>query len=176
MLPEMDGFLVSRFPVLYRDRYAPREDTCMCWGFDCADGWARIVYDASRKLEDLSRLTGYRVVADQVKEKFGTLRIYVHVEDAEGNSAGRLRIDFLDTGASLALPRDHGDRSVDLRAVSDIAEAIVDRAGYLSSRTCEDCGNRETAVLRRGGWIRTLCDACEKKRSVPAAEPETEEE
>lgn len=43
-------------------------------------------------------------------------------------------------------------------AVRDIIDAIEDR----STTVCEDCG--ETGRQRRDGWMRCMCDFCEKER------------
>lgn len=39
---------------------------------------------------------------------------------------------------------------------------IKNEAEEKSYKTCENCG--EPGELRRGGWIRTLCDKCEETR------------
>jgi len=70
MRVDLDRRLVEAFPNLYADRHKSMLETCMCWGFDCQDGWFDIVWRLSQKLEAL----GAR--ADQVKEKYGTLRVY----------------------------------------------------------------------------------------------------
>lgn len=71
MNKELDEKLVKTFPNLYAKRYASMQETCMCWGFDCDDGWFDIIWELSEKLEKLGG-----VVASQVKEKYGTLRFY----------------------------------------------------------------------------------------------------
>lgn len=52
-----------------------------CW--ECENGWAEPLSDLSYELEALNitlgRKYGIRIVADQVKEKFGTLRFYYSV-------------------------------------------------------------------------------------------------
>ena len=40
--------------------------------------------------------------------------------------------------------------------------AIIDKAEAASAVTCEMCG--EPGKRRSGGWIRTLCDACEASK------------
>lgn len=81
MKTELDEKLVKDFPNLYCDRYGKPNETSMCWGFSCSDGWYQIIYDVSAKLEALilqlpeSERKNYRAV--QVKEKFGGLRIYL---------------------------------------------------------------------------------------------------
>jgi hypothetical protein len=50
--PELDKKLVERFPVLYQDRNSPMTQTCMCWGFDCGDGWFEIIWQLSLAIEE----------------------------------------------------------------------------------------------------------------------------
>lgn len=52
MTPELDKKLVKRFPVLYQDRNSPMTQTCMCWGFDCGDGWFEILWQLSLAIEE----------------------------------------------------------------------------------------------------------------------------
>src|ERR1019366_2136722 len=83
MKKELDDALCRDFPLTFRDRRASVRSTCMCWGFDCDEGWEPIIRRASEKIE---RILGKMVVqnvanenmprASQVKEKYGTLRFY----------------------------------------------------------------------------------------------------
>jgi len=78
---ELDAALVKDFPLLYGDRQAAASQTCMCWGFECGDGWEPLIRDLSAKLEaaiaalPVDQQADYK--ASQVKEKFGTLRFYL---------------------------------------------------------------------------------------------------
>lgn len=91
MKKEHDQQLCSEFPELYADRNADVRTTCMCWGFECGDGWFKIIYDLSKKLTELIRALPsvdhccFR--ASQVKEKFGTLRFYMTCETDEMTAA-----------------------------------------------------------------------------------------
>lgn len=91
MNKKLDAKLCSDFPVLYQERNLPMTETCMCWGFDVGDGWYPLVYQLSKFItsqveneksrakydkkpqEDIEKIS---VVAEQVKEKYGTLRYY----------------------------------------------------------------------------------------------------
>jgi len=66
------AMLLKDFPDLYKQYYLPKNQTCMCWGFACLDGWFDLIYELSQKLEIISPITQ----ATQVKEKFGGLRFY----------------------------------------------------------------------------------------------------
>ena len=72
--------LLKDFPKLYRQYYLPMTETCMCWGFDCDDGWFDLIYELSKKLKIASPNTE----AVQVKEKFGGLRYYFTSTTEEG--------------------------------------------------------------------------------------------
>ena len=69
--------------ILYCQKDLPMTKTCMCWGFECGEGWHHILKRLSCELEALN-IQFYdkykvRIQADQVKEKFGTLRFYYSV-------------------------------------------------------------------------------------------------
>ncbi|HEY9774459.1 MAG TPA: hypothetical protein V6C81_11710 [Planktothrix sp.] len=87
MTPEKDAALVKDFPSLYQDRNKPMNQTCMCWGFECGDGWEPLIRELSQKLEALilalpeAERANYRAM--QVKEKFGTLRFYMTLSTDE---------------------------------------------------------------------------------------------
>lgn len=67
-------------PILYCQRNSPMTETCMCWGFECHQGWEEPLRKMSCRLEELNlrfySKYHYRIQMDQVKEKYGTLRAY----------------------------------------------------------------------------------------------------
>lgn len=81
MNKELDEALVRDFPLLYADRHAHMISTAMCWGFECGDGWEPLIRKLSQKLEDLIKAEPPEahayLKASQVKEKYGTLRVYL---------------------------------------------------------------------------------------------------
>lgn len=161
MRAELDAELVKDFPVLYRDRNAPMQQTCMCWGFDVGDGWHNIlrelsqgiadavskhVYGAGSKAaalggEDRAFECGFVVIVDQVKEKFGTLRFYWHTEPNE-------------------TPRDSVDEDYAKEIYGQVS-GMVDLAAGLSGVTCESCGSPGT--MNDGGWLSVRCEPCREK-------------
>src|SRR5687768_16198040 len=81
--------LKEDFPLLYShflENMTPNQ-TLMAYGLECGDGWFKVVYDLSRQIECMiktlpseSRELFY---VDQVKEKFGSLRFYMHTSTDE---------------------------------------------------------------------------------------------
>ncbi len=147
MKEELDKLLCERYPKMMVNRNKPMTETCMCWGFECGDGWFNILnqlmdniqhhIDWKEKqrnwtsewnkehpdeLKEIPEIVT-QVTLDQVKEKFGTLRFYY-------------------TG---------GD---------DYIRGLVSMAEAMSGVTCEECGN--PGERHGGGWVRTLCNAHEE--------------
>ena len=82
MKQELDEYLCKVYPKMMVNRNKDMKETCMCWGFECGDGWFQILNQLmgniqhhidwkNRKEEVVPQVT-----LDQVKEKFGTLRFY----------------------------------------------------------------------------------------------------
>ena len=68
--------LYERFSHLYRERAAPLESSQMGWGFQCENGWYKIIYEMSTKLEKLSRDSEYDVAITEVsRNEDGTLHV-----------------------------------------------------------------------------------------------------
>ena len=82
MKSELDAQLCQNYPRIFADRNLPMTETAMCWGFEHGDGWFNIINQLCGNIQhhiDWKTKTGKvvpQVVAEQVKEKFGTLRFY----------------------------------------------------------------------------------------------------
>lgn len=83
-----------------------------------------------------------QVVADQVKEKFGTLRFYYHLEYSEDNK-------------SLIATKKYPDLETINKRYSDYIDGIVHFAEIASGRTCEVTGAEGSRHVR-SGWYKTL--------------------
>lgn len=128
--------MVIKFPDIFRDIDKSPQETCMCWGFEVGPGWYPLIYKLCVKLLTLSELTKVTFIADQVKEKFGTLRFYWHSE---------------------------GSTATMVDAAESIANDIVDKAERRSAYTCERCGDHGRVVCIRG-WYTALCEEHRNKR------------
>ncbi len=43
MKKELDEKLVNDYPKIFADRFKSCQETCMCWGFECDDGWFNLI-------------------------------------------------------------------------------------------------------------------------------------
>jgi hypothetical protein len=129
---EFDKMMCKKFPDIFSERNKPMNMTCMCWGFSIGQGWYPLVLNLCKEIDFVCKLTGCKVIAVQVKEKYASLRFYWNMQGSKKMS---------EDDSNLAY---------------DVISALVSNASSESSRTCEICGNYgETFILC--GWHSTLC-------------------
>lgn len=179
MKPELDEKLVKAFPLLYGDRHGSMQETAMCWGFSCGDGWFNIIWDLSSKLEPLIQ----KFIDDNPDlecSKCGCekSRHYAHKTptpgrclsiheryDSDEPPPGNYYACFCDRyeathpKASQVKEKFGGLRFYMTCGTGEIFD-LIDGAEALSYETCEECGS--PGESRDTGWIRTLCDLCNK--------------
>jgi hypothetical protein len=88
----------------------------------------------------------------QIKEKFGTLRLYCEALWPGKKPTAIFAVDFLNTGDSFR--RDGG--VVKYAEIDKQLTWVRWRAEGRSAHTCEVCGKRGRLVLS-GGWYHTAC-------------------
>ena len=121
---------MEKYPLLYRKRNASMQETCMCWGICCGEGWHNLIDDLSAKIEKIIAALpedkqGY-IYAQQVKEKWGSLSFYMSYSNEE--------IDELIDEAEL--------KSELTCEVCGEPGTIDQRMGWLSCR-CPTCNTKE---------------------------------
>ena len=141
MKSELQEKLYSKYPKVFRNRHLSPQETCMCWGIECGDGWFWLI---DSMLEYLTYYTekGYDIIADQVKEKFGGLRFYYSIRISDKCS----------------------DNDTIKKISSDRICEIVDYCLALSLKICEQCGSNENVLQTNSNWIETLCDKCKEEK------------
>lgn len=82
MTRELEAKLIKKYPKILVNIHGDPRQTCMAFGLECGDGWHDLLDDCMNKMQyfcDLCSSDGreVQVIADQVKEKFGTLRFYI---------------------------------------------------------------------------------------------------
>ena len=74
---------IKNCKMLYKMTSRPYDETCMCWLWECGYGWFNTLAEVSNKIEALNLIVypkyKVRIQADQVKEKFATLRFYYSI-------------------------------------------------------------------------------------------------
>jgi len=83
MKEELENIIFSKFPDMFEERKLPMTQTCMCWGLEAPTGWFYLIYGLCSELDRLGKEYDFTVVAEQVKEKYGTLRFYHRVANGK---------------------------------------------------------------------------------------------
>jgi hypothetical protein len=74
---ELELKLQEAFPSMFKDLYGNPKDTCMAFGIECGDGWYKLLYDLFHGIQqELNKNGNPDFVLDQIKEKFGLVRVY----------------------------------------------------------------------------------------------------
>lgn len=82
MNEKLEESLYKKYPKLFRQKDLPVTETCMCWNFECGDGWYWIIDNLCSCIQDyIDANDKSQVEAVQVKEKFGQLRFYINGAD-----------------------------------------------------------------------------------------------
>lgn len=149
---------MARFPILFQERKKPMSETCMCWGCAVPLGWYHILEQLCTVLEfyniDIGKKYHLAIVAEQVKEKFGTLRFYYRVCNVNDDGVIDYEIDYPDA----RIQSDYLDM---------LASMAIDEAEDLTAKTCADCGmplDKDNTVETKG-WITYICKKCDEERT-----------
>lgn len=74
--------LYDKYPKLFIQKDNDMRTTCMCWGFECGDGWFWLIDQLCGSIQSYIDCNNKeQVEVTQVKEKFGTLSFYIDGAD-----------------------------------------------------------------------------------------------
>lgn len=74
MNKELEQMFIKEFPGFFRDMYGHESVTCMHWGIATGDGWYELLWKLCMDIEATNPPEDFKF--EQIKEKFGQLRIY----------------------------------------------------------------------------------------------------
>jgi hypothetical protein len=172
MTDELEMTLVAKYPKLFKNYKGDPMATCMAWGMECCDGWYKILdhlfgyltdtmerkfaieytqeyQDKHKNNKDFytnfcsHKILPPQIVLDQVKEKYGTLRVYYSLNTEE-------------IPEELWAILDHQDYNKKIERYYNVIDNAIDYAEYQSGVTCEVTG--KDGKLYTKGWHKVLCD------------------
>jgi hypothetical protein len=185
MREELDKLLCERYPKMMVNRHKPMQETCMCWGFECGDGWFNILNTLMFNIQhhiDWKNETRARDIAHNQSiidarrhpadwTKFNELHPKDNAETdelREGIIDGTVELRTIEPEVQQVTLDQVKEKFGTLRFYytggDDHISGMVCLAEGMSVTTCEDCGS--PAERRNGGWIRTLCDKHEAVRQL----------
>jgi len=125
--------LKEKYPKILKDWGCDPRTSCMAFGIEVNSGWYDLLDNLMHDLQWNTDKNGYpQVIAEQIKEKYGTLRFYYTYE------------------AKNVDPRHDG-----------VIEGMIDFAETMSGKICEQCGDKGE-TKNKYGWWSTVCSKCDK--------------
>lgn len=144
---QRDLLLKEKYPKILKNLGGSPQETCMSWehgGIAIGDGWLPLLEKVFAFCQFNHDKNGYpQLVADQVKEKFGTLRFYYHFEECDSENAVW---------------------GTKYNRTDEYLEGAIEFATHLTAEICEYCG--KPSKVHGKHWRTTECKDCENERKI----------
>jgi hypothetical protein len=186
MKQELDALLCKKYPKMMVNRDKSMMETCMCWGFECGDGWfnllnqlmGNIQHHIDWKNKQRQWAIDHNIMATQCKA--GNFDMFEEsMKDLTNSEYKEKRLAEIVAGDFREVPPEFPQVTLDqvkekfgtLRFYytggDDYISGMVAMAESMSGVICESCGNPGNQTS--GGWIKTICEPCETKRAAEYA-------
>ena len=183
MKQELDKLLCEKYPKMMINRHKPMMETCMCWGFECGDGWFNILdqlmgniqHHIDWKEKQRKWAMEYNEMAAQAKagnfELFEeTMKAQPDDEYKEKRLGEIVAGDFREVPESIPqvtldqIKEKFGTLRFYYSGGDEYISGLASMAESMSAVTCEECGNPGKTV--GGGWLTTLCKEHAEARDI----------
>lgn len=165
----------TKFPKIFRDLYGDERETCMAWGFECGNGWARLIYELCHHIQ-WHQDQQYKSFVEYVKNRRMILKymregIITEYADAkfrhefQSGSKERFLADPLAyykrpekpyQVVALQVKEKFGSMSFYYSGGDDFIRGLVDMTCSMTYRVCEVCG-KPGKVNHGRGWRSVRC-------------------
>jgi hypothetical protein len=186
MKQELDELLCKKYPKMMVNRNKNMQETCMCWGFECGDGWFNILdqlmgniqHHIDWKEKQQQSAIDYNEMAKAAKE--GNFELFEkaneYIQDKEYKQkrlTETIAGDFRTVPESIPqvtldqVKEKFGTLRFYYTGGDDEISGMVRMAESMSGVMCEECS--APAKTHGPGWIRTICEPCEQAREAKRA-------
>ena len=174
MKQELDEYLCKVYPKMMVNRNLHMTETCMCWGFECGDGWFQIL---NQLMGNIQHHIDWKVRQHEVAIKFNEMATQCKagifdlfekdMESVINQEYKEKRLKEIVEGDFRTVPEIIPQVTLDqvkekfgtLRFYytggDDYISGLVSMAESMSGVTCETCGKPGTST--GGSWIKTAC-------------------
>ena len=198
MRQELDEQLCKNYPKMMVNRNKPMTETCMCWGFDCGDGWFNIINNLMGNIQHhidwRNRQREVVIRFNKIREagQSGNAELFADLMAQEYGDKG-LSADYIKQRAEEFMTQPLQEVPPEIPQVTldqvkekfgtlrfyytggdDVIDGMVRMAESMSGCTCESCGNTAERGSD-GGWVRTMCQPCLTQREERRAKIMKEE-
>ena len=182
----LDKYLCEKYPKIFSERHGNMQETCMCWGLECGDGWFFLIDALCASIQHrvdnppYVRKRGIRRLWQKVKQGYNLTLwnkiIYPVIHKLPYKTYSKLqRVLMADIVEFEKAPDGYVPQVVFVqvkekfsglriyaRGGDDHTQSLIDFAESVSHFVCERCGKMDHTVGRnQHGWITTTCaDHC----------------
>lgn len=149
--------LKKRFPYQFQSNI----------GIDIARGWAETFVQLCEAIDEVTRQDPqgrhYGFHWRQVKEKFGTARLYYRMDGADR----KIRVDLIDgNGGVVSLRMGSTSECAKTHGPVEEVSRLIDAAEARLHGICIVCGDMPAEIDRTGGYLLKLCAHHAHQRNV----------
>ena len=176
MRPELDAKLCADYPLIFQDRNKPMNQTAMCWGFSCGDGWYNIIDTLCRLLtsEYRSAKSQYEYWKDKVGQpKWSVKDPELVTQEYVDEKKAKLDEEAAKVPVASQVKEKFGGLRFYVQGATEKHWAYITFAESMSHRTCEECG--APGETYTDGWHATLCETHAKEMGRTKRTEEDEE-
>ena len=172
MKKELQEKLYENYPAIFRQKDLTKQETAMCWGISCGDGWYNILDTLCFHLRNLvdqphrdTEMYKSWIQKEQEKNE-GVNEEWIErckqlIKESQEKTISQ--IEAVQVKEKYGTLRFYLNEYPTNKTVDAKMRAYINFAESLSACTCEMCG--VPAKQKTGGWIKTICEPCEEKRS-----------
>jgi hypothetical protein len=174
MKKELDEYLCKVYPKMMVNRNAPMTETCMCWGFECGDGWFQILnqlmgniqHHIDWKERQREVAIKFNRMTEQLKAGDSTLFDEEYKDLIGSDFKEKRRQELIDREPQIVpepipqvtldqVKEKFGTLRFYYSGGDEYISGLVSMAESMSGVTCEECGKPGTRT--GGGWVKTVC-------------------
>lgn len=182
MNEKLDELLCQRYPKMMVNRDKSMMETCMCWGFECGDGWFNILNQLMGNIQHhidwKEKQHNWAVKYNEMAQagKSGNAELFADLVAKEYADRSTINTDYIRKQCEEMIKNPLHDVPKAIPQVTldqvkekfgtlrfyytggdDYIDGMVTMAESMSGVTCEECGLPGTQT--QGGWIKTACAA-----------------
>jgi len=174
MKKEYDEYLCKVYPKMMVNRNLHMTETCMCWGFECGDGWFQILnqlmgniqHHIDWKERQREVAIKFNRMTEQLKAGDSTLFDEEYKDLIGSDFKEKRRQELIDREPQIVpepipqvtldqVKEKFGTLRFYYSGGDEYISGLVSMAESMSGVTCEECGKPGTRT--GGGWVKTVC-------------------
>jgi hypothetical protein len=176
MKQELQNKLFEKYPKIFRQKDLSMNETCMCWGIECGDGWYWLIDNLCSQLQwDIDHNSKKSVIKNKILRNFAEFirkkhlklswkygkylwKTYRYLQD----NYKKIEIKTIPQIETTQVKEKFGGLRFYTNDVTEEQHAIISWAESLSYHICEYCGTTENIGITQG-WLSTICKDCYSK-------------